>query len=110
MSDIAVFWTLVCAIFCSLIALSLALSPIVAPVMLVMAIPLALTAVPCVLSAADPILVVALACGLLVAVAAQVVRPVVMRRALRRSWRKTIFVLYVTYWPIAFLFAAMARR
>ena len=94
------------------IAIGLALSPIFSPLLLfvvgvmglVYAVLSPLPLMP------DPLVEAFMLCLMLVAFSAQVVRPVVMYKSPRRLWWKIIFVFYVTYWPVAFLFDAMARR
>ena len=91
------------------IAIGLALSPIFCPLLFVAGVMGLASAVPSPLLP-NPVVMALMLCLILVAFSAQVVRPVVMYKSPRRSWWKIIFVFYVTYWPVAFLFDAMARR
>ena len=91
------------------IAIGLALSPIFSPLLFVAGVMGLASAVPSPLLP-NPVVMALMLCLILVAFSAQVVRPVVMYKSPRRSWWKIIFVFYVTYWPVAFLFDAMARR
>ena len=91
------------------IAIGLALSPIFSPLLFVAGVMGLASAVPSPLLP-NPVVMALMLCLMLVAFSAQVVRPVVMYKSPRRSWRKIIFVFYVTYWPVAFLFDSMARR
>ncbi len=91
------------------IAIGLALSPIFSPLLFVAGVMGLASAVPSPLLP-NPVVMALMLCLMLVAFSAQAVRPVVMYKSPRRSWWKIIFVFYVTYWPVAFLFDAMARR
>ena len=91
------------------IAIGLALSPIFSPLLFVAGVMGLASAVLSPLLP-NPVVMALMLCLILVAFSAQVVRPVVMYKSPRRSWWKIIFVFYVTYWPVAFLFDAMARR
>ena len=93
------------------IAIGLALSPIFSPLLFVAGVVgLAYTTLLPLPLMPNPVVVALMLCLMLIAFSAQVVRPVVMYKSPRRSWWKIIFVFYVTYWPVAFLFDAMAGR